>query len=47
MAAARTTSAPVLADETFYKYGPDMTEDQETGFRDGTLEVYGVGILRP
>jgi DNA-directed RNA polymerase subunit RPC12/RpoP len=40
---------PVLAvvvDEKFYKYGPDMPEEQETGFRDGTLEVYGVGVLR-
>ncbi|MEU9370413.1 hypothetical protein AB0D71_38255 [Streptomyces avermitilis] len=37
----------VVADETFYKHGPDMTEDQEAGFRDSTLEVYDVGILRP
>ncbi|MFD9280228.1 hypothetical protein ACFWD7_23485 [Streptomyces mirabilis] len=37
----------VVADETFYKYGPDMTDEQEAGFLDGTLEVYGVGILRP
>ncbi|MFD9464268.1 hypothetical protein [Streptomyces sp. NPDC060027] len=37
----------VVADESFYKYGPDMTEEQEAGFREGTLEVYGVGVLRP
>ncbi|KAF5991699.1 hypothetical protein BOG92_007210 [Streptomyces sp. WAC00263] len=36
----------VVADETFYKYGPNMTEEREAVFLDGTLEVYGVGILR-
>ncbi|WP_329020297.1 hypothetical protein [Streptomyces sp. NBC_01601] len=42
--------SPVLAvvvDETFYKYGPDTTEEQQDGFLNGSLEVYGVGILRP
>ncbi|MET7693842.1 hypothetical protein ABZT06_38755 [Streptomyces sp. NPDC005483] len=41
--------SPVLAvvvDEQFYKYGTDMSEEQRDGFLDGTLEVYGVGILR-
>jgi hypothetical protein len=37
----------VVADEEFYKYGPDATEEQQDGFLDGVLEVYGVGILRP
>jgi DNA-directed RNA polymerase subunit RPC12/RpoP len=37
----------VVADEKFYKYGPDTTEEQRGGFLDGTLEVYGVGVLRP
>ncbi|MFE6274081.1 hypothetical protein ACFVQ9_35430 [Streptomyces goshikiensis] len=37
----------VVADETFYKYGPDATDAQRNGFLDGTLDVYGVGILRP
>ncbi|MCX4919829.1 hypothetical protein [Streptomyces sp. NBC_00687] len=36
----------VVADEEFYKYGPEVTEEQEDGFRNGTLEVYGVGVLR-
>ncbi|MFF9436682.1 hypothetical protein ACF1BP_23450 [Streptomyces sp. NPDC014735] len=42
--------SPVLAvvtDVKFYKYGPDATEEQQDGFLDGSLEVYGVGILRP
>ncbi|MER7692451.1 hypothetical protein [Streptomyces sp. NPDC097610] len=41
--------SPVLAvvtDEEYFKYGPDATEEQQDGFIDCTLEVYGVGILR-
>ncbi|MFF8786943.1 hypothetical protein [Streptomyces sp. NPDC015125] len=37
----------VVADEEFDTYGPDLTEEQQDGFRDGTLAAYGVGILRP
>lgn len=37
----------VVADEEFSKYVPNVTEDEEQGFRDGALEVYGVGMLRP
>ena len=36
----------VVADEDFDKYGPDVTRTQRDGFLDGTLEVYGVGVLR-
>ncbi|MEJ8654950.1 hypothetical protein [Streptomyces sp. MS1.AVA.4] len=41
--------SPVLAvvvDDEFPKYGPETTEEQQDGFLDGTLEVYGVDILR-
>lgn len=37
----------VVADEDFFKYGPDATRAQQDAFLDGTPEVYGVGILRP
>ena len=37
----------VVAHEDFYRYGPDVTPEQQDGFLDGTLGVYGVGILRP
>ncbi|MEU5044585.1 hypothetical protein [Streptomyces griseorubiginosus] len=36
----------VVADERFYKYGPDVTEEQRDAFLDGTLEAYGIGVLR-
>lgn len=42
--------SPVLAvviDEKFYKYGPQVTREQRDGFGEGSLEVYGVGVLRP
>lgn len=42
--------SPVLAvvvDEKFDRYGTDVAEEQLRGFHDGTLQVYGAGILRP
>ncbi|MEV7157245.1 hypothetical protein AB0N77_21895 [Streptomyces misionensis] len=37
----------VVADERFDKYcDPMVTEEQQAGFTDGSLEVYGVGVLR-
>ncbi|OEV09205.1 hypothetical protein [Streptomyces nanshensis] len=42
--------SPVLAvvvDDEFFRYGPDTTDEQHDGFHKETLEVYGVGILRP
>ncbi|MDA5147448.1 hypothetical protein PEM37_38755 [Streptomyces sp. AD681] len=36
----------VVVDERFDKYGPDVTEEQRDAFLDGTLEAYGVGVLR-
>ncbi|MGW7645638.1 hypothetical protein [Streptomyces bobili] len=36
----------VVADEQFDKYGPDITGEQRDALLDGTLEVYGVGVLR-
>ncbi|WP_225079783.1 hypothetical protein [Streptomyces sp. CoT10] len=41
--------SPVLAvvvDEEFNKYAPEIPDTQVDSFLDGTLEVYGVGILR-
>ncbi|MGW3135067.1 hypothetical protein [Streptomyces sp. NPDC001139] len=41
--------SPVLAvvvDEEFNKYAPEISDTQSGNFLDGTLEVYGVGILR-
>lgn len=38
--------SPVLADEQFDKYGPDVTEEQRDAILDGTLEAYGIGVLR-
>ncbi|MFF3350818.1 hypothetical protein [Streptomyces sp. NPDC002779] len=41
--------SPVLAvvvDERFDKYGPDVTGGQHDAFLGGTLEAYGVGVLR-
>lgn len=42
--------SPVLAvviDEKFDRYGSDATEEQQSGFLEGSLEVYSVGVLRP
>ncbi|MEV7929653.1 hypothetical protein [Kitasatospora sp. NPDC088779] len=42
--------SPVLAvvtDDQFDTYGPDTAEEQQGGLLDGTLGVYGVGVLRP
>lgn len=36
----------VVADEQFDKYGPDVTEEQRDAILDGTLEAYGIGVLR-
>ncbi|MCX4826665.1 hypothetical protein OG883_44295 [Streptomyces sp. NBC_01142] len=38
----------VVADDQFDKiYGPGLTDEQTSQLINGTLEVYGVGILRP
>ena len=36
----------VVADEETFKYGLDTTDEQHSGFRTGTLEIYRVGVLR-
>lgn len=49
LAHRRSMRSPVLAvvaDERFNRYGPDVTGEQRDALLDGTLEVYGVGILR-
>lgn len=36
----------VVADEETFKFGLDATDEQRNGFRDGTMEVYNIGVLR-
>ncbi|MFE5010953.1 hypothetical protein ACFRJ3_41175 [Streptomyces sp. NPDC056696] len=36
----------VVADEQFNRYGPDVTGEKRDALLDGTLEAYGIGVLR-
>ncbi|WP_435218753.1 hypothetical protein [Streptomyces sp. bgisy034] len=46
----RDDLSPVIAvvvDEEFNRYAPDISDALSSSFSDGTLDVYGVGTLRP
>ncbi|MET8411708.1 hypothetical protein ABZV34_27045 [Streptomyces sp. NPDC005195] len=36
----------VVAEEETFKFGLDATDEQRRGFREGTVEVYSIGVLR-